>query len=201
MTLILLQADVYGNSRSAREVKPHSIYRDILFLANELRARLGQDAEFQPIEALEKQIDSCKNGIRVSTDDMPPSRLSASQAGRSNPRAWATRQWAESVIAEYQLRDSGGWPKSSKGPARNSKWATSEHSLRELLRPSKRNSDDTGATRHAVSDSGEQTLMERPTSRQDGATTHDVEIDTTSFPQRSQNSGGRPTHLLPPNAT
>lgn len=48
ITLILLQADVYHNSRSAREVKPHSIYRDILFLANELRAKFGQDAEFPP---------------------------------------------------------------------------------------------------------------------------------------------------------
>lgn len=62
LTLILLQADVYRNSRSAREVKPHSIYMDILFLANELRARFGQDAEFQPVESLGKQIDSRKNG-------------------------------------------------------------------------------------------------------------------------------------------
>ena len=74
VSLILLQTDVYWNSRTARESYSHSIYQDILFLADELRAMMGHDIGSQSVTALEKTIRNCEGGLTLEVNTLPPTR-------------------------------------------------------------------------------------------------------------------------------
>jgi hypothetical protein len=76
LALILLQTDVYWNSRHDRNRQSHSIYTDVLYLAEELKKTFGQNIEdhMQSPKAFEKQVGKWKQGLRLGVLELPPSR-------------------------------------------------------------------------------------------------------------------------------
>lgn len=80
--LILLQTDVYWNSILDRNYQGHDIYRDVLFLANELKRMTGSETT-----GLKRAAESCKSGITVQADDPRPSR---------------SQQWDNELAVQYR---------------------------------------------------------------------------------------------------
>jgi hypothetical protein len=76
LALILLQTDVYWNSRNARNHQSHSIYTDVLYLAEELKTTFGQNVEdhMRSPKAFDKKVGEWKQGLRLDVSDMPLSR-------------------------------------------------------------------------------------------------------------------------------
>jgi hypothetical protein len=75
LALILLQTDVYWNSRNDRNYQSHSIYTDVLYLAAELKNTFGQDIEdMQSPKAFAKQVGNWKQGLRLDVGELPLSR-------------------------------------------------------------------------------------------------------------------------------
>jgi hypothetical protein len=76
LALILLQTDVYWNSRSDRFHQSHSLYTDVLYLAEELKASFGgnvKDNSHSP-KAFGKEVERQKQGLRLEVDGLPLSR-------------------------------------------------------------------------------------------------------------------------------
>jgi hypothetical protein len=76
LTLILLQTDVYWNSRHDRSHQTHSVYTDVLYLAEELKASFGgniKDNARSPV-AFGKEVERQKLGLRLEVDGLPLSR-------------------------------------------------------------------------------------------------------------------------------
>lgn len=76
MTLVLLQTDVYWNSRHDRIHQSHSVYTDVLYLADELRARFGSTlgGHAQPPTKVEKMVEQAKHGLNIDVSELPLSR-------------------------------------------------------------------------------------------------------------------------------
>jgi hypothetical protein len=74
--LILLQTDVYWHSRHDRDHQSHSIYTDVLFLAEELKAAFGVDIKdhMQSPKLFRKRIEDTKEGVRLEVITLPLSR-------------------------------------------------------------------------------------------------------------------------------
>ena len=96
IVLILLQTDVYWNSRSDRYHQSHSLYADVLYLARELKVAFGRDLKDNTPspEALRKQVERQKRGLGLDVDELPMSRWqerklsrAAKAAGRKGERA------------------------------------------------------------------------------------------------------------------
>jgi hypothetical protein len=85
IVLILLQTDVYWNSRSDRYYQSHSLYADILYLAEELRAAFGRDLKdnMPSPKALRKQVESQKQGLSLDVDGLPMSRWQERKLSRA----------------------------------------------------------------------------------------------------------------------
>lgn len=77
LLLILLQTDVYWNSRHDRAHQHHSIYTDVLYLAEELKNAFGcdVDAHMRAPKAFAARIESRKQGLRLDPDNLPLSSL------------------------------------------------------------------------------------------------------------------------------
>lgn len=73
---ILLQSDVYWNSRHDRYHQSHCLYADVLYLAKELKAAFGRDIKdnTQSPRALHKQVERQKQGLRLDVHELPMSR-------------------------------------------------------------------------------------------------------------------------------
>lgn len=76
LALILLQTDVYWNSIYDRYHQPHSIYTDVLYLAEELKAIFGSNVKdhLQSPTAFSKRVERYKQGLRLEVSELPPSR-------------------------------------------------------------------------------------------------------------------------------
>ena len=89
LALILLQTDVYWNSRHDRNHQSHSIYTDVLYLAEELKKTFGQNIEdhMQSPKAFEKQVGKWKQGLRLGVLELPPSRWQERRLSLTTRRA------------------------------------------------------------------------------------------------------------------
>jgi hypothetical protein len=74
--LILLQTDVYWNSRHNREHQSHSIYTDVLYLAEELKKTFGHNVEdhVRSPKVFDKKVEDWKQGLRLDVRKLPLSR-------------------------------------------------------------------------------------------------------------------------------
>jgi hypothetical protein len=89
MALILLQTDVYWNSRHDRDHQFHSIYTDVLYLAEELKNTFGQNVEdhLHSPKAFDKKVGEWKQGLRLDVRDLPLSRWQEWRLSRATKRA------------------------------------------------------------------------------------------------------------------
>lgn len=76
LALILLQTDVYWNSRHDRDHQSHSIYADVLYLAEELKKTFGHNVEdhVRSPEAFDKRVEKWKQGLKLDVRELPLSR-------------------------------------------------------------------------------------------------------------------------------
>lgn len=74
--LILLQTDVYWNSKYDRVHRSHSIYTDVLYLADELRAEFGSTMQghAQSPTKVERMVEHAKHGLNIDVTGLPLSR-------------------------------------------------------------------------------------------------------------------------------
>lgn len=122
-TLILLQTDVYWNSRNDRDHQSHSLYTDILYVAEELGARFhGNAAEHvRSPKAFERQVEGSKERLYLEVHELPLSRwqerkmLRAAEKARKNeaPRRRSQSSAGEARVLNYENSEHT----SSRGPA------------------------------------------------------------------------------------
>jgi hypothetical protein len=76
LALIALQTDVYWNSRHDRAHQSHSIYTDVLYLAEELKKTFGHNVEdhVRSPRAFDKRVKKWKQGLRLDVRELPLSR-------------------------------------------------------------------------------------------------------------------------------
>jgi hypothetical protein len=98
--LVLLQTDVYWNSRCDRCYQEYSIYLDIIYLVDELRALFGHDVGEQSAKTLDKAVKGCQNDIALKVDELPFSRF---QQWKLSCEAASTDGKTQPVDAEEQL--------------------------------------------------------------------------------------------------
>lgn len=72
--LILLETDVYWNSRHDRLNQQFSIYLDIIFLAEELKTICGPGAGDLLAQVIDKKTNCCKRGVCLENYALPSSR-------------------------------------------------------------------------------------------------------------------------------
>lgn len=84
LSLIMLQTDVYWNSRCDRDHQYYSIYTDALYLAGKLESRFGSmtGGEAPPPETLEKLVEGSKEGLKLEVTSLPLSRWEEKQQSR-----------------------------------------------------------------------------------------------------------------------
>jgi len=89
LALILLQTDVYWNSRHDRDHWSHSMYTDVLYIAEELKKTFGQNVEdhMESPKAFDKRVGSCKQGLRLDVRELPLSRWQEWRISRATKRA------------------------------------------------------------------------------------------------------------------
>jgi hypothetical protein len=89
LALILLQTDVYWNSRHDRDHQSHSLYTDVLCLAEELKNTFGQDIEdhMKSPKAFDKKVENWKQGLHLDVRELPPSRWQEWRQSRAKKRA------------------------------------------------------------------------------------------------------------------
>jgi hypothetical protein len=89
VSLILLQSDIYWNSRHDRKHQLHSVYTDLLYLAEELKAAFGHDVEdhLQSPKAFGKRVERWKQGLSLDVRDLPLSRWQEWRLFRATNRA------------------------------------------------------------------------------------------------------------------
>lgn len=104
VSLILLQTDVYWNSRYDRKSPPqsYSMYSDILYIADELKARFSDESigsMAQSPETLEEMIGRARQGLHLDVSELPPSRV---------------RDWIEAhSVAPIPLSNCAGAPRTA----------------------------------------------------------------------------------------
>jgi hypothetical protein len=88
MTLMVLQTDVYWNSRLDRTHQSYSIYADILTIAETLKSIPEYNLLdlLQSPKALDEKVGGRKHGTRFDTRGLQPSRLDETEVGRENVR-------------------------------------------------------------------------------------------------------------------
>lgn len=74
--LIVLQADVYWHSKHDRDHQSYSIYTDVLFLAEELKAAFGENVKdhMQSPKLFRKQVEHTKKGVHLEASTLPLAR-------------------------------------------------------------------------------------------------------------------------------
>jgi hypothetical protein len=89
LALIVLQTDVYWNSRHDRRHQSHSIYTDVLYLAQELKDTFGGKVEDhqQSPRSFEKRVDRWEQGLRLDVGELPLSRWQEWRLSRAAKRA------------------------------------------------------------------------------------------------------------------
>jgi hypothetical protein len=105
LALILLQTDVYWNSRSDRFHQTHSIYTDVLYLAEELKASFGGDIKdhARSPETFGKEVERQKQGLRLEVDGLPLSRWKLARAAKVAPRnGRAAPEYTDSLARELR---------------------------------------------------------------------------------------------------
>jgi hypothetical protein len=87
-TLIMLQTDVYHHSQSDRNYQSHSIYADILIIAETLKStpEYGLLDPLQSPKVLEEELGGRKHGIRFDMRGLPPPRADEAEARREKMR-------------------------------------------------------------------------------------------------------------------
>ena len=104
LALVLLQTDVYWNSRHDRDHQPHSIYTDVLYLAEELKKTFGHNVEdhLRSPKAFDKRVERWKQGLKLDVRELPLSKWQEWRqswaAKRSNrkasiPQPWRSAAW------------------------------------------------------------------------------------------------------------
>jgi hypothetical protein len=103
LALILLQTDVYWNSRHDREHQSHSIYTDVLYLAEELKKTFGQNIEdhMKSPESFEKRVNRWKQGLRLDVRELPLSRWQEWRLFRAMKRADRKAKIAPALVNTY----------------------------------------------------------------------------------------------------
>jgi hypothetical protein len=86
LALIVLQTDVYWNSRYDRDHQSHSIYTDVLYLAEELKNAFGQNVEdhTRSPKAFDRKVGNWRQGLRLDVRELPLSRWQEVAAERAN---------------------------------------------------------------------------------------------------------------------
>ena len=109
LALILLQTDVYWNSRYDRGHQSHSIYTDVIYLAEGLKNTFGQNIEDHMLssKAFDKRVQNWKQGIRVDVRGLPLSRWQEWRLSRATERAdrKAKSATTNAIDSTLELRD------------------------------------------------------------------------------------------------
>jgi hypothetical protein len=105
LTLILLQTDVYWNSRQDRDHQSHSIYTDVLYLAEELKNAFGRNDQdhVQSPKALDKKVGGWKQGLRLDVGELPLSRWQEWRLSRATKRANRKAKVTPAIISDSTL--------------------------------------------------------------------------------------------------
>jgi hypothetical protein len=96
--LLTLEFDIYWHGRSTA-CESHSIYKDVLFLADELRARFGDNVASFSRQALDDKVAKDKKGIGFELAEQPLSRRQIHRL------ATATDRWEQQLAAEAELSE------------------------------------------------------------------------------------------------
>lgn len=91
--LIILQTDVYWHGRHDRDHQSYSIYTDVLFLAEELKAAFGGDIKehLRSPKSFHKQIEHTKQGICLMS-----ARCRRQDRRKPFHIDWSSLRWGES---------------------------------------------------------------------------------------------------------
>lgn len=94
LALMVLQTDVYWNSRHDRDHQYHSMYTDVLYLAKELKAIFGGDVKnhLQSPKAFSKRVQSYKGGLRLEVEDLELSRWQERKISRTTKTVARSRR-------------------------------------------------------------------------------------------------------------
>jgi hypothetical protein len=105
LALILLQTDVYWNSRHDRDHQFHSMYTDVLYLAEELKNTFGRDVQdhMQSPKAFDKKVGGWKQGLRLDVGELPLSRWQEWRLSRATKRANRKAKIAPTIISDSTL--------------------------------------------------------------------------------------------------
>jgi hypothetical protein len=76
LALTLLQTDIYWNSRHDRDLQSYSIYTDVLYLAEELKATFGYEVgkHMQSPKAFDEKVGNWEQGLCLDVRELPLSR-------------------------------------------------------------------------------------------------------------------------------
>jgi hypothetical protein len=104
LALIVLQTDVYWNSRHDRDHQSHSIYTDVLYLAEELKKTFGHNVEdhLRSPKSFDKKVEERKQGLRLDVRELLLSR-------------W--QEWRQSRAAKRSIRKANVAPPNSDDPS------------------------------------------------------------------------------------
>lgn len=86
ITLVALHWSVYDYSRADRFKQPISVYRDVLDLAAELKAQLGDETMDLPADKLHDEVVRFGSGIQFDVEGLPPSRKEEKKARKRNKK-------------------------------------------------------------------------------------------------------------------
>lgn len=97
--LLSLEVDIYRHGRSPTHEDTQNIYHDVLFLADQLRSRFGDDASSLSSKALRSKVANDKMGIGLEVAEQPLSLRQLSDF------SLATERWEQQLAAEAELRE------------------------------------------------------------------------------------------------
>jgi hypothetical protein len=96
--LLLLEFDIFRHGRSSAH-DSQDIYHDVLFLADQLRSRFGDDVTSLSTKALQSKVANDKKGIGLEVAEQPLSLRQLSHL------ALTTERWEQQLAAEAELRE------------------------------------------------------------------------------------------------
>lgn len=97
--LLALEFDIYRHGRSPTPDDTQNIYHDVLFLADQLRSRFGDDCAILSTKALQNKVANDKQGIGLEVAEQPLSLRQLSDF------ALASERWERQLAAEAELRE------------------------------------------------------------------------------------------------
>jgi hypothetical protein len=80
LALAAMQLEVYWQGHWHRFNQPHSIYSDILAIADSLEAKFGSQVRDLPVRDLDEKISGHRGGVRLQIDSLPLSRQEVHKA-------------------------------------------------------------------------------------------------------------------------